>query len=332
MPRAFRVVLVILAALGVSLPALSQTRDPATAEALFQAAKSAFEAGRYAEACQKFAESQRLDPGAGTLINLAACREKTHELALAWEAWQEALRSLTNDDERRPEVQRRAKALEGRVPHLTVELAPGAPPDSHVSRDGIELGQAALGVPIPVDPGKHVIEVTASGRQKKSFEIDLAESKSEKLTVEPGEALPPETPPPAAKPVVSPKPIAPAPKPEADRGRGNNTKTLGYVIGGIGVAGIAVGGVTGLLALGRKHTMDDDCVARNGTQFCGQAGIDAAHSGKTLATVSTLSFAAGALAVGVGAYFVLSSSEESTTALSAHALPGGGAFGFRRTF
>src|SRR5215510_5077923 len=93
-------------ALGVRA-ADETARDPATAEALFTEGRKAFDAGRFAEACQKFAESQRLDPGAGTLINLAACREKTGEIALAWAAWKEALDNLRSDDDRRPEVERR---------------------------------------------------------------------------------------------------------------------------------------------------------------------------------------------------------------------------------
>jgi hypothetical protein len=322
-----------MVALLLALPARAQGRDPATAEALFEAARSAFEAGHYAEACAKFAESQRLDPGAGTLINLAACREKENKLSLAWEAWQEALRLLRSDDDRRPEVERRAKELDARLPRLVVVLAPDAPAGCEVTRDGAALGSAVLGVPIPVDPGKHVIAVTAPGRTPAQFEIDLAEGKTERLTVTPGAPAAKQAPI-VKKPTAPPTaPSTPAPKrPEADRGHGSTGKTVGYAIGGLGALGVVLGGVTGVLALGKKHTMDDDCVAQNGTHYCGQAGIAAANSGKTLATVSTVSFIAGGVAVGVGAYLVLSSGGESTTTISTQALPGGGSLGIARTF
>jgi hypothetical protein len=53
----------------------AQARDPAAAEVLFRRGREAMEAKRYADALPSFAESQRLDPGAGTLMNLATCEE-----------------------------------------------------------------------------------------------------------------------------------------------------------------------------------------------------------------------------------------------------------------
>ena len=89
MARALVLVALLLAAPSV----LAQGRDPAAAEALFTEGRKAFDAGDYRIACARFAESQRLDPAVGTLINLAACNEKLDNLALAWETWQQALRA-----------------------------------------------------------------------------------------------------------------------------------------------------------------------------------------------------------------------------------------------
>src|SRR6185436_984215 len=98
--------------------ALAQAGDPAAAEALFAAGRAAFDAGDYDSACAKFAESQRLDPAAGTLTNLAACNERRGRLASAWENWREALSLLRSDDDRRPGVEKRMAELEARLPRL----------------------------------------------------------------------------------------------------------------------------------------------------------------------------------------------------------------------
>ena len=53
------------------------------ADALFQEGRRLLDAGDATAACPKFEESQRLDPGLGTLLNLADCYERTSRLALA---------------------------------------------------------------------------------------------------------------------------------------------------------------------------------------------------------------------------------------------------------
>ena len=50
--------------------------DRVAAEALFDEGRNLVAAGKIAEACPKFADSQRLDPSPSTLLNLASCWEK----------------------------------------------------------------------------------------------------------------------------------------------------------------------------------------------------------------------------------------------------------------
>jgi hypothetical protein len=182
-----------------------------------------------------------------------------------------------------------------------------------VLRDGVELGVASLGTPLPVDPGKHTVTVEATGRSARSFEATLREGESKTLEVEPGPAL-----------VDGGSPKLP--------GEVKRTPTLGYVLGGVGLAGLVVGGVSGALVLGKKSIADDNCPA----QRCNQTGYDAVESGRTLSMVSTTGFIVGAVGVGLGAYFILSAgSGESApprAALSAAPLPGGAALSWFGSF
>jgi hypothetical protein len=76
------------------------------------------------------------------------------------------------------------------------------------------------------------------------------------------------------------------------------------VLGGVGIAGVAVGAVTGVMVLGKKSTVDEEC---NEQKRCSQTGLDAADAGSTLGTVSGIGFIAGGVLLGAGAVLVLTS-------------------------
>jgi hypothetical protein len=290
-----RLATLFIVAFLIAWPSMAgaQASDPAAGEALFREGRAAADAGNYAKACEKFHESHRLDPAPGTVLNIADCEEKLGHIATAWTLYQEVMQKFPARDERYTIAQERVAALEPRVPKLAIRLAANAPANSVVRRDGVELKSASLDTPLPVDPGKHEIVVEAPGRAKSSVTIELAEGDTKRVSVSPGA-------------VVS----TPEKVPGKKTG-GSGGKTAGYVLGGIGIVGVGVGAVTGLMVLSKKSTVDDNCDPK--TKLCNQTGKDAADSGKTLGTISGASFILGAVALGAGAYLVLSSKEKEPT-------------------
>lgn len=325
----------VLAALSVALlasPARAQ-HDPAAAESLFRDAKSAEARGDYKAACPLFAESQRLDPAPGTLLNLGDCEEHLGAVASAWGHFVEARDSLPKGDDRIPFAQQRASALEPRVPHLVVRLPAGAPAGTKVTRGRIEIGAAALGVPMAVDPGTIVLTATPPGGATVSKSIPIGERETKDIMIE----LAPAAAPPAASasaPAIPAPPVAPAP-PAADHGGGpaapgDGKRTLAWIVGGVGVAGLAVGAVTGALAMGDANTVKSNCP---GGACKDPSGIDAASAGKTASTISTAGIIGGAVLTGIGVYLLLTSGPPGpSTAVGAAPLPGGASFGVVRTF
>ena len=158
----------------VSTAALADSSDPAAAEALFREGRERAEAGDWAKACPLFVESNRLDFALGTSMNLAACEEHVGKLASAWERYGELLEALPPKDDRRAFVAESVARLERVVPKLTILLAAPWVDGTTVTRDGVDLGNASVGVDLPVDPGEHRIVVSAPGRTARSYAVTLA--------------------------------------------------------------------------------------------------------------------------------------------------------------
>lgn len=299
--------------------ASAQARDPAAADALFRDARALMKEGKFAVACPKLAESQRLDPAAGTLINLSDCFQKTGQLADALQALREALDILPSGDTRVGPVKGEITALDKRVPRLTIKLAPDAPEDTTVTRNEVEYGKASFGIAIPVNPGEHAIVAAAPGRAKRAYPIKLGEGQVRELIVTAGAAL--STPGgAAAEATASPAERAPtatqqtlaheAPPPTTQQ------RTLGWVLGGVGVAGLGTGVVTGLMLDGRQSTVDANCDSK--TKLCNDEGYSAAQDGKTLRTVSFIGWGVGLAGIAAGSYLLFfAGPDEPTTAVNA---------------
>ena len=302
----------------LAAPVHGAPRDPVAAEELFLAGRAAMESGDLATACTRFEESQRLDPAAGTLINWAECLSRKGNLVASMLKWREAFDALPPADERRAAAEERIAALRLRVPRLEVRLGPSAPAGAVVARDGTPIDAAALGLGIPVDPGVHRITVTAPGRTASEVVVNLAEGERRSVSVNAGQALP-----------VSP--YEAARPPPSDSG---GTPVGAWIVGGIGAASLLTGATFGVLAIVEKGQMEDECKNVSGTKQCTEAGVQSAHSGDTYATVANVLVPVGIVGLGVGAYWLWSSSRSDERASLRAAPVGthGAALHFASTF
>ena len=239
-------------------------------------------AGDYAMACGKFAESQSEDPREGTLINLALCEEALRRLAVARQYWQQAKDlAVANADPRADYDAQQFGRIDGRVPRLSIKLEGDAPPDTRVTRDAIEFGAGSLGVPLPIDPGKHVVRATAVGRMPRDFTIELQEGESSELVIGPGPAAPSTEPPREA-----PSP----PIPTAPSGPRRILRPVAYGAGALGVVGLGVGAIFGVRAMQAGKAASGHCQG----DHCDPVGTSARRDEIGQANIATAAAIAGA--------------------------------------
>jgi hypothetical protein len=315
-------ILALSVLMAVPTAANAQPRDAAAADALFRAGRAAADRGDFATARTKFSQSQRLDPAPGTLFNIADCEEKLGLVASAWEHFVTATQQLPPGDDRIAWARRRIEALGRRVPHLKVTLSPAAPPDAKVTRDGIEVRAATLGTAVSVDPGTHELVLVAPGHERVTTSVTLREAEMKEVVLEPG----PEGATPSANESQEQAGSGETPATGASPSSSGTDLhgTLGFALGGAGLAGFAISAVTGIMAFGSASTFKANCDA-NGA--CNAQGMAAASQGKTLTTLSTVSFVVGLAGVGAGAYFILTRDKvgrPSTALLPAAGAQGGG--------
>jgi hypothetical protein len=154
----------------------------AQAEALFRQGRELLAAGKTAEACGAFDESQRLEPAPTTLLNLAACREKNGQLATAWGLFLEAERQTRNATD--PTGQQlhsvateKAKKLESRVSKLAINVPQTSQVESlEIDRDKDRIEPAMWNRALPIDSGTYTITAHAPGTSTWSTKVTISEA------------------------------------------------------------------------------------------------------------------------------------------------------------
>ncbi len=282
------------------------------AQVLFDEGRSLVKEGRFEEACPKFEESQRLDPGAGTLLNLANCYEKAGKTASAWRTYREAadVAEGANRAEWAASARASASALNASLSTLVIDVAPSADVAGLVvERDGVPVSRSEWGRAVPVDPGVHVVVARADG--KKSHEqrvIADASASSLRVTVAPLEDVAP------SGSSAPPEPARPHDDETEAAGIGATQRTVGYVVGAAGIVGLGVGAVFGLSAIGSKNDAASGDHCSKDLESCDRTGVDAMREARGSALASTIGFAAGGALLATGLVLVLTAPSKKDSA------------------
>ncbi len=295
----------VLAASVLAAPgraSAQSAQDKAAAEAAFEEGKRLMTAHAFADACPKFAESLRRDPGIGTMLGLADCYEKNGQTASAWAEFREAASASARKADRRESLAREnASRLEALLSKIVVRVP--AVTDMRglvVKRDGIDLGRALWDEAVPVDPGVHAISATAPGFKDCQVSIDVpARPGVQTVTVPRLEPAPAVAATPAAPNTASAPPGAPATASAETPEPGRTQRIAGIAAAGVGVVGVVIGSVLGLVAKSKldQSNANNHCDAHD---TCDPQGLDLRSSAGSAATGSTVAFIAGGVLVAGG--------------------------------
>ena len=300
----------LAATLAISISNLAYAEpsaaDKETARGMMNEGRAARDKGDLKAALKAFAAADSLMHVPSTGLELAKAQVAVGQLVEARDTALRVTRIPAQTGEPAPFKTARDAAstlndeLVGRIPSLTIDVK--NVPDgmsATATIDGAEVPSEVLGHPRKLNPGHHVIVAkagTADGKQ----EIDIAEKETKEVSIE----LP-------AQGAAPPPPTGDEAKPEGEQpteSSGGGNKLL--IFGGFGLAGAGVvaGSVTGLLAMSKASSVkgSSNCQNQNGTTICNSGADSDISSGKSMATISTVSFIVAGVgaAIGVVGFFV----------------------------
>jgi hypothetical protein len=284
--------------------AQDQAENVAAARSLGIQGVQLADASKCPEAIEKLSRAESLYHAPTILGRLGECQVTVGQIVLGTENLNRVVREQLPPNAPKAfkaAQERAAKVLEAALPriaYLTVTIEPREATPS-VTVGGSPVSSALIGVERPTDPGKHEVVATAPGYLEAKTGVELAEGARQAVTLK--LTLDPNTPATAPPATETPVPTTAPPPVDAVPPKAGGTKTLSYVMLGVGGVGLAVGGVTGFMALGKKG--DLDCPENT----CSGAEAEELDSANTLALVSTIGFGVGIAATAVGVVLLVTS-------------------------
>ncbi|HEY5924705.1 MAG TPA: hypothetical protein VIV11_23660 [Kofleriaceae bacterium] len=285
-----RAALVVVGALAATAYAQSPNPNAKAADEAFKQGRELYKQDKFAEACEQFDKSHKLDPAYGTLFNLSQCSEKIGKLATAATGYREVVERDTNE-QRKATAAERLKEIAPRIPKLYVKV--DKPPLGLVVELDSKVGPRQIGAnqPVEVDFADYSVLVRARGNSAFMSRVKInQEGKTTTIeaTLAPGASN------------AETAGVAKANTDEAPRSR----RRL-YAIGAMATGGavFATGIVFGALARSQWKEAKDVC---GGTSCTTQADVDRANDigdkARSKATLSTVFVLGGAAIAGVGVY------------------------------
>lgn len=309
-----RVVVAVSLVVAASVrPARAEEADASirmAARELALTGADAFDKRDYVTALDRFKRAEALYRAPSIAVMVARCLARVGRVVEAVDKYEETRRVPL--DGNAPEAFQRAvadanaevDAVKARVSRLQLQLPPDAPAGTEVRLDDKPLPAALIGVDVPVDPGTHRITARAPGRAPYRDELIAAEGGRREVKI--------------SLSVGRDASLLPATEPSADSARGRPSGLAIALLAGGGVA-LAGGAVSGIVALGHKSQLDENCSP--GCPVTMKSELDAFRLTRTLSYVG---FGVGIAAAGAGTYFLLHRAG-SGRELGARILPGGAA-------
>ncbi len=277
-------------------PSLSEKE---TARELFRQGDEAYRAGNYEEALKAFAAADDIMQLPTTGIERGRTLLKLGKLLEASEVLQRVTRIPRSPDENEVQQQARDEAqllideTRAQIPSLVVNVV-GVPEQVAMimTVDDIEVPKSLRGLPQRVNPGKHVVRVSAPGFKPAEREVELGRGGTEEIeivmevtssdaqTVDPWDA-----------------------SAGSDGGDDDAARTIYHIMAwgglGLGAVGLSVGAVTGALELKKVDEIELAC--QDPPNTCVGPEEEALYNdAKTLADISTATVIIGGVGMAIG--------------------------------
>jgi hypothetical protein len=287
MLRRCTAVAVTIALAGASLPAVAQTpparpaapepAGDATAQAAAHYARGVklYQEDDFRAALIEFNRAYELAPNWAVLYNLGQSYYQLRDYPSALNTLEKYVQvgGANIPADRRSQVDREIGELRGRVAHVTLIANVEA---ADLTLDDTSIGKTPLATPIVVGAGRHKLTATKLGYVTTNKVVDIAGGDTLSIQIN----------------------LTQEPTPVVVREPRNYTPAI--VSGAFGVAGIAVGTVFGVLALGNKSNLNTAC---NSAKICPTSSQNDIDGLSRNGAISTVGFAVGAAGLVVGGYF-----------------------------
>lgn len=245
----------LVAVLGLAF-ASALPRAQAQSAAELVAARSLFADGTelekkkdYAGALEKFRKVAAIKSTAIVRYHEGYCAEKLGRWIEALDAYAKATLEGQGDPKQKDAVDAAHKAsaaLRPRVPRIRAKVTGTQKGKYQIRIDGMPVSDALLDTPVPVDVGKHLVEVSGEGIASDSQEVTVAEKETREVVFEakePTAATPPKETkkPEETKKPVEPKPKEPPPPPKVEKPAPTQAPSMAIEVG-LSLGNIVPGG------------------------------------------------------------------------------------------